>query len=99
MSYRIEYGGAIPMKYIRTRNGDFLRIMTAACLILFALAVGRFWPRGRQVLREFFLPREPTVTEQAFSGLVHDLVQGKNLEEAMTVFCQQIIDNGAGNSD
>ena len=99
MSYRIDYGGAVPTKYTRKRDGNGFRIMTAVCLIMFALVVGQFWPRGRQVLQEFLLPGEPTVTEQAFSGLVHDLSQGLNLEDAMTAFCRQIIDNGAGKSD
>ena len=99
MSHRIDYGGAVPTKYGRKRDGNSLRMMTAVFLILFALAVGQFWPRGREVLQEFLLPGEPTLTEQAFSGLVHDLSQGINLEDAMTVFCRQIIENGAGEPD
>ena len=68
-------------------------------MILFTLAVGQFWPRGQQLLREFLLPGKPTVTEEALSDLVEDLTQGRALVDAMTAFCQQIIDDGAGKSD
>ena len=98
MSYRIIYGETTPMKYRKPRGQNYPRTLTALCLILFALAVGRYWPRGQQLLREFLLPGTPTVTEQAFSELVSDLTQGIRLEEAMTAFCQQIIDHGAGES-
>ena len=96
MSYRIEYGCAIPAKFRHPTWGIQLQVLTAVCMILFSLMVGRFWPQGRQVLREYLLPGEPTVTEQAFSGLVQDLSSGMGLEEAVTVFCRQIIDHGAG---
>ena len=99
MAYRIVYGGTTPVQDPPVRGRSHLQIMTAACLLLFALAVGQFWPRGRDVLRDFLLPGEPTVTEQAFSDLVSDLSQGIKLEEAMAAFCQQIIDHGAGESD
>ena len=96
MSYRIDYGGGVPVTYRVPRRKTSIQMMTALCMILFALAVGRFWPRGKQMLREVLLPGEPTVTEQAFSALVTDLTQGVELEVAMTAFCQQIIDHGAG---
>ena len=99
MSYRIVYGGSTPAQYPPTRSKKHLQLMTAVFVMLFALAVGQFWPRGREVLRNFLLPGEPTVTEQAFSELVSDLSQGIKLEEAMGAFCQQIIDHGAGESD
>ena len=99
MSYRIVYGGTTPVQQPPTRGRKHLRLMTAVGMLLFALAVGQFWPRGREVLREFLLPGEPTVTERAFSELVSDLGRGIKLEEAMATFCQQIIDHGAGESD
>ena len=96
MSYRIEYGSTTPMKFLQKRRKTDIRTLTALCMILFALAVGQFWPRGKAVLRGFLLPGKPSMTEQAFSCLVSDLSQGVGFEEAMTTFCQQIIDNGAG---
>ena len=99
MSYRIVYGGAPSVEYRMPRGRKYIRTMTALTMMLFALAVGRFWPQGKAMLQEFLLPGEPTVTEVAFSGLVRDLSQGIKLEEAMAAFCQQIIDHGAGESD
>ena len=99
MSYQIVYGGAPAVEYRISRGRRYIRIMTALAMMLFALAVGRFWPQGKAMLQEFLLPGEPTVTEQAFSGLVSDLGRGIKLEDAMAAFCQQIIDNGAGESD
>ena len=75
-----------------------MRMMTAVFLLLFALSVGKIWPDGRQVLRRFFLPGEPSVTEQAFSDMILELSDGIPLENALVTFCQQIIDYGAGDT-
>ena len=99
MSYQIVYGGAPAVEHRISRGRRYIRTMTALAMMLFALAVGQFWPQGKEMLQEFFLPGEPTVTEQAFSGLVNDLSQGIKLEDAMAAFCQQIIDHGAGELD
>ena len=99
MSYRIVYGGTTPVRYPPNRGRKHLQLMTAVAMVLFVLVVGQFWPRGREVLRDFLLPGEPSVTEQAFSELVSDLSQGIKLEDAVATFCQQIIDHGAGESD
>ena len=73
--------------------------LTALCILLFAWSVGEFWPDGQQVLQKFFLPGEPTVTEQAFSSMITDLTAGRPLEDAMAAFCQEILDHGAGEAD
>ena len=99
MSYRIDYGCATPMKYCKNRGRRYIRMLTAVSLILFALAVGKFWPQGRQVLREYLLPGEPSVTEQAFFELVSDLSEGMKIQDALLVFCEQIIDHGAVESN
>ena len=94
MSYRIEYGTAVPVKFQETKRKSHVRTLTALCILLFALGVGKFWPDGRQVLQKYLLPGEPTVTEAALSGLMSDLTQGTDLEQAMLTFCQQIIEHG-----
>ena len=96
MSYRIEYGTAVPLRFQKRRVKGHVRSLTALCLLLFALAVGELWPDGRQVLQRVFLPGEPSVTEQAFSSMVSGLTAGVPLEDAVVAFCQQIIDYGAG---
>ena len=94
MSYRIEYGTAVPAKFQQKERKSHVRTLTALCILLFALGVGRFWPDGRLVLQKFFLPGEPSVTEQAFSTMVSDLTGGTSLETAMIAFCQQILEYG-----
>ena len=94
MSYRIEYGTAVPLKYQRKKRKSHARTLTALSGLLFALAVGQFWPEGRQVLRRYLLPGEPSATEWAFSQMMSDLTHGIALEDAVVAFCQQIIDNG-----
>ena len=94
MSYRIEYGTAVPVKFQEKKRKSHVRILTALFILLFVLGVGEFWADGKQVLQKFLLPGEPSVTEQAFSDMVSDLTDGAALEEAMVAFCHQILDNG-----
>ena len=94
MSYRIEYGTAVPVKFQQKERKTHVRTLTALCILLFALGVREFWPDGRQVLQKYLLPGEPTVTEQAFSTMVSDLTGGSSLEEAMLAFCQEILAHG-----
>ena len=94
MSYRIEYGTAMPAKFQQKKRKSYVRALTALCILFFSLGVGKIWPDGRQVLQKFLLPGEPSVTEQAFSTMVSDLTDGVSLEDAMVVFCQQILEHG-----
>ncbi len=93
MSYRIEYGPAIPERYIKKKNPVRLQAMTAACLLLFALLVRQFYPAGVQQLRRILLPAAPTVTQQALDALMGDLRDGEPLGDAFTAFCTYIIDH------
>ena len=97
MSYRIEYGAAVPQKFQPEKVKRHMRALTALCILLFSLAAGKFWPDGRMVLQRVFLPGEPSVTEQAFSNMISGLHDGLTLEDAVVVFCQEILDHGKGN--
>ena len=96
MSYRIEYGTIVPERFQRPKVKRHIRILTALFVLLFSLAVGKFWPDGRQLLREYFIPGEPSITEQAFSCMISELRDGVALEKAVVAFCQEIIDYGTG---
>lgn len=94
MSYRIEYGPAIPPQYIKKRRSPLrLQIMTAACLLVFSLLVRQFFPAGIQELRHILLPGAPTVTQEALDTLMDDLRDGEPLSDAFTAFCVYIIDH------
>ena len=99
MSYRIEYGTAIPERFQPPVIKRHIRTLTAIFILLFSLAVGKFWPDGRQILRQYVIPGELSVTERAFSDMISELNEGVKLEEAVVTFCQQIIDHGAGEKD
>ena len=98
MSYRIEYGTAVPVKFQPERRKRYVRVITAVFLLVFVLYAAKIWPEGRLVLQRVFLPGEPTVTQQAFADMISELSDGISLENALVTFCQQIIDHGAGDT-
>lgn len=94
MGYRIEYE---PQTRTSGKSGRFVRriqILTAAFFLLFVLLVRQAWPEGTQMLREILLPGEPSFTQTAFQTMLGDIRQGTSVQEALTVFCQQMIDHG-----
>lgn len=93
MSYRIEYGPAIPPEYRKEPKSTRLRVLTALFLLLFTLLVRQFFPSGTDKLRAALLPGAPTITQQALDFLMGDLRDGEPLGQAFTAFCTYIIDN------
>lgn len=91
MSYRIEYGPAIPNRYI-TKN-SFLRLqsMTAICLLLFSLIVRHFFPAGTEMLRHILLPGELSVTQEAVETFMCDIRNGEDFTDSLTAFCEYIV--------
>ena len=92
MSYRIVYG---PMpRAEKPQDWTLLRVQmwTAVFILFFALLVRQLWPEGMDVLKSVLIPGEQTVTEQALSEMVAGLQEGEHLEDALTAFCRQIID-------
>lgn len=94
MGYRIVYGPEIRPPRERAGTSGRLPAMTAAFLLIFALLVRQFWPEGTQILRQYLLPGELSVTEQAFSSLMQNIRGGESVLSAFTVFCQEIIQYG-----
>ena len=91
MGYRIVYG---PMPKAAPSGSGRLRVMTAVFGRLFALCVHFLWPQGSRMLREIFLPGTPGVTEQALESMVADIRSGEDFGDAVTAFCQEILDAG-----
>ena len=92
MSYYIEYGPAIPPRYIKKPRTARLQILTATWLLVFFFLVRAFFPSGAAYLRETLLPDAPTVTQEALEDLMSDLRNGEPLEDAFAAFCTYIID-------
>ena len=91
MGYRIEYGPAIPTQYVHNTKPVRIQSMTAVCLLLFSLTVRLFFPAGTAQLREYLLPGELTVTQQAVDTLMDNIRNGESFENSVTTFCKYII--------
>lgn len=91
MAYRIVYGPEIKAPKQTRRTSVRIPAFTAAFLLAFVLLVRQFWPAGTEILKQYLLPGEPTVTEQAFSAMVENIRAGEGIGEAFAVFCEEII--------
>ena len=93
MPYRIEYGPAMPERYIKKQKPLRLQIMTAVMLLLFSLAVRQFYPTGIEQLRRVLLPEAHGITPEALYTFMRDLRDGESLGNSFTAFCTYIIDH------
>ena len=93
MSYRIEYGPAIPSQHTTRKYTARLRILTAVFLLIFVFLVRQYFPTGAENLRQFLLPGAPGVTQTALDQLMEQLRDGQSLGQALTAFCTYIVSN------
>lgn len=88
VGYRIEYGQtAVKIQTVDRKKKRFPVAAIAALMLLAALMI----PKSREVVRDLILPGDGMVTAAAIETLVDDLRAGESLEDAVTVFCQEII--------
>ena len=84
MGYRIAYSTETSHKFPeRIRKKRPLLWAVAAALLIGLLAGG--W--------KLLLPGDPEVTRAALAGLAEDIREGQSLGQAVTAFCQEIVDN------
>lgn len=90
MGYRIDYSGgtATKSKVIYQRKRKWWIPFCLTVLIVGGLMA---WPEARQIVHRVIVPGEDQVTEQAVQGLVEDLREGTPIQQAVEVFCQEII--------
>lgn len=91
MSYRIVYGEE-PMHWQKKNRTGRIVAYTAICLILFLTLTWKFWPAGAEVLQEVLLPGDAELTRQALTNMVENLRAGEAIGDAVSVFCQEIVD-------
>lgn len=94
MGYRVVYGQMPRVEKRRSGRPLRLQALTAVFLLVFTLTVRQAWPEGQKVLRQFLIPGEPTVTEEAFRDMLEDIQQGESIGDAVTAFCTQIVEYG-----
>lgn len=88
MAYQVRY----PTVGKKQKNGQPLRrvILTGVACFFFAELVRHCWPVGWQMLRQVFLPEDLT---RAVSVFVEQLKTGTSAPEALSVFCQRIMED------
>ena len=87
MSYRIQYDTKKHPWQKRLKRQKYVLPVGIICLSL--LTLGYF---GMDKL-QFLLPGEPSVTAAALDNMTNSLQEGETLQEAITAFCREILDN------
>ncbi len=93
MAYYVEYGPQKPDTSKDAGRAVRIRAMAAAFFLLFAMLVRQFWPEGAEALRNFLIPGKAAVTQAALENLTAEVQGGADIREALTAFCQQIVDH------
>lgn len=92
MGYQIIYG---PDPFEKTGEGkSHLKTLTAGFLLAFVILVRLLWPQGTALLRQTLLPR----ADPAFTQLQSDIQAGEPLADAVTAFCQRIVEEALAQS-
>lgn len=86
MGYRIVYGKS-PGKRV-----NFLPLQTwiALALLLFVVSVRLSWPEGTEQLQKIFVSDNLSRDAEALVAMAENLAAGKDVQEAVAVFCQEI---------
>lgn len=93
MGYRIVYGEG-PGRKFGTGRGKFRLWLWIGCFVLlFLLLTNLFWPEGRAALWEFCIPGGVQAAAQALDSMAGSLRDGEKLGQAVTAFCQEIMQN------
>ena len=85
MGYRIIYGED---PFVKKKEKNHLRSLTAGFLLALVVLVRCCWPRGTEILRQTLLPGENT----AFQQMTEQIRDGEPIGDAVTVFCQRIVE-------
>ena len=92
MAYKIQYSPENQRRYPGVKGKINLRIgqwLFALCILAAVLLVRRYG------VPDFLIPGDPVVTREAASLMMDSLHSGTSLNEAVTVFCKEVL-HGAG---
>ncbi len=89
MAYEILYDQELSYKYPVTRSHK--RKRKALLLLFAAFAVLLAIPSVRYTIAEYLFPGDLYATKEAVAVLVEDLRQGVPVEDALVVFCREIL--------
>lgn len=93
MGYRIQYGQTMTKTPIADEKVlhklKKLRLLIPVCVFFL---ISLLWSK-RDAVHDFLIPGNAAVTEAAVAEFVNDLRAGENFGDAITAFCQEIIEN------
>lgn len=91
MSYVIYYGKKSAAETDQ-KKPDLFGI-TKGVLLVSLILIASMLVFGRQSVMDFFIPGDPAVTKVAWHTMVSELEQGEGFSEAVTAFCQTLIEH------
>lgn len=91
MSYRIMYSPEDNHKYPPHKQENKWILPS---LLVIALLVVAARPQVRNAVEEWLIPGDTHVTKAAFAVMLDEIKSGEPVGEAVTTFCNMIIDNG-----
>lgn len=94
MGYRIDYGQPSDRKYPVLSSRRPLPALLCGALALFVLLTSLYWPEGREALRDLLIPGDAAVTAEAFAAMLENVRAGEDVQDAVTVFCREILEHG-----
>lgn len=92
MAYKILYSKEVSYRYPQQKQTSRIKAGKLWMVLLFAAAA--LWVRLNGV-PDFLIPGDPEVTRTAASDFMSNVQMGMQMGDAITVFCEQIVD-GAG---
>lgn len=93
MGYRIEYGSQGELRKPLKRKYPYAAIATVACVLALVAGAITLKHTGLTFVQELLLPGDPAVTASALENMVDNIKDGDSITDAITAFCQEIIDN------
>lgn len=91
MGYRIEYQPVRKLRGLQKRR-CIRPALTGLFFLLFLLAVNLLWPEGQRILRGLLFSGDYAVTAAAMEDFSQNLETGFSLNEALFIFCRQIME-------
>ena len=93
MGYRVCYSPEDNKRYPEVNKqgrGRGARYIVITLAVILSLTI----PKVRERLRMWLIPGDEAVTSGAFTQMVEDIQSGNPVGDAVTVFCQEILDHG-----
>ena len=89
MPYKIQYSPETTQRYPTINVSR--QVKWGRWIVAIMLIGGSIWIRFKGV-PDFMIPGDPDITKSAVEMMVSNLRAGVNLADALTAFCQEILD-------